>query len=309
MLNISKPGNKGSAIILIMFMAGIIMTVGLGFNWLVKEHIKAAEGLKNKVEAIMKARSAYDTLVYLILNGLVSQKEIVLLGVQGLATLKTIPLNGTDVVLADDVKAGVQDSNGLLSLVNMDADMMARLIGKIGRVENAAIPVESLLDWVDPDDFSRTNGAEKFYYQGRQAPYKPRNHALRYKEEIALVRGIDQEIYRKIEPYLTILPATAFNPNTAGDELLKAVLDINDESLNKLKDYTTKKPMSSDEALFFLTGRRLIYHHEESHYYPSRFMEIKIKVGAPRSLYTIKAGLNFNQNLSFPYSVVYWQEE
>ncbi|MFZ4439710.1 MAG: general secretion pathway protein GspK [Syntrophales bacterium] len=301
--------NRGSAIILIMFMAGVIMTVGLGFNWLVKEHIKAAEGLKNKVEAILKARSAYDTLIYLILNGRILQKDIELLGVQDLTTVKRIPLNGADINLGEDVYAGVQESHGLLSLTNRNITATARLIGRLGKVENPAISVESIQDWVDPDDFSRTNGAEKFYYQGRQMPYQPRNYAIQYKEEIALVRGIDREIYRKIEPYLTILPASGFNPNTAGDEVLRAVLDINDESLNKLKDYMSKTPLSSSAGLFFLTGRQLNPSMEDMDFKASRFMEIKVKVGAPKNLYTIKAGLNFIPTPNVPYSVVYWQEE
>jgi general secretion pathway protein K len=40
--------NNGSATILTILMAAVIITVGLGFNWLVKEHIKASAGLKNK---------------------------------------------------------------------------------------------------------------------------------------------------------------------------------------------------------------------------------------------------------------------
>ncbi|MCG6537654.1 MAG: hypothetical protein L7F78_23800, partial [Syntrophales bacterium LBB04] len=83
--------NKGSATILIMLIAGVIMTVGLGFNWLVREHIKAAEGLKKKAEAILKARSACDSLIYLILNGQPSQKDLLLSGVKDLTKLTSIP--------------------------------------------------------------------------------------------------------------------------------------------------------------------------------------------------------------------------
>lgn len=303
------PSSKGSATILIMLMAGVIMTVGVGFNWLVKEHIKASEGLKNKVEAILKARSAYDTLIYLILNGRMDQKEILLSGVQDLSTLKSIPLNGKEVSLVDDLQISVQDCNGILSLSNVDSSAITRLIGNVYQVANAAIPTESLLDWIDTDDFSRTNGAEKFHYQSQLAPYQPRNYEVQYKKEISLVRGIDRELYRKIEPYLTILPVRGFNPNTASDEVLKAVLDIKDEALKVLKDYMSKTPLLSNTTLFFLTGRQLSSRLDEMHFYPSHFMEIKVRVGSPRSLYTIKAGLNFDYTQNTPYSVVYWQEE
>jgi general secretion pathway protein K len=301
--------NKGSATILIMLIAGVIMTVGLGFNWLVREHIKASEGLKKKAEAILKARSAYDSLIYLMLNGQTSQKDMVLSGVQDLTKLTAIPLNGKEVSLEDDLYIKVQESNGLLSLANINRSAIERLIKNISPEENPSIALDSLLDWISPGDFARINGAKKSYYQGQQAPYQPRNYALQYKEELMFVRGIGRDLYLKIEPYLTVLPSSGFNPNTASDEVLQAYLDINKESLNLMKDYMSKAPISSEAALFFLTGRRLATSGEEMHLYPSRFMEVTVSVGSPRSLYIIKAGLNFANNVSAPYSVVYWREE
>ena len=59
---------KGSATILTLLVSAVILTVAIGFNWLVKEHLKAAEGLKTKTEAMMQARSAYDSLIFYILS-------------------------------------------------------------------------------------------------------------------------------------------------------------------------------------------------------------------------------------------------
>lgn len=302
-------GERGSATILMMLMAGVILTVGLGFNWLVKEHLKTSEGLKNKAEAILQARSAYDTLIYLMLNGQTSQKEMMLSGIQDLTALKSIPLNGKEVQLADGLFISVQESNGLLSLTTPDSTALERLIKKVGGVENTAIGAESFLDWVDPDDFSRVNGAEAAYYRSRQAPYQARNFAVQYKEEIAFVRGIGPDVYAKIEPYLTILPSTGFNPNTAGDEVLKSYLNLEDEALVMLKEFISKGSLSSEATLFFLTGRRLRTSLEEAHFHPSRFMDVTVRAGSPRSLYTIKAGLNFINAPTAPYSVLYWREE
>ena len=305
----SIRNNEGSATILIMFMAGVIITVGLGFNWLVKEHIKSAEGLKNKADAILKARSAYDTLIYLMLNGQITTKEIVLLGVQDLTTLKSIPLNGKEVPLGDDIYARVHESNGFLSLYSIDRIALEGLFRRASSAENPAISVDSIIDWIDTDDFSQVNGAENSYYRINQAPYQARNYAIQYKEELALVRGIGRDLYRKVEPSLTILPTSGFNPNTASDEVLKAYLDLDDEALGKLKDYLSQGGLLSDVTLFSLTGRRLRTRGEEINFQPSRYMEITVRAGSPRSLYTIKAGLNFVANLRSPYSVLYWQEE
>jgi general secretion pathway protein K len=302
--------NNGSATLLTMLMAAVIITVGIGFNWLVKEHIKASEGLKNKTGAILKARSAYDTLLYLILNGQLLQREIVPAGNSEISELKTLPLNGQKVSFSDDLYVQAQDSNGMLSLINLNTAAMERLIKKVGGLDNASGIIDSYLDWIDPDNFTRVNGAEEFYYKGQGLPYVPRNYAMQYKDEFELIKGMDKKLYGKLESYLTLLPSTGFNPNTASDEVLMAYLDINEESLKTLKDYMSKKAISSDMELFALTGRRIANVREEGvYYFPSNCVEITVSVGKPRNMYTIRAGLDLRPSPRSPCGVLYWKEE
>ena len=301
--------DNGSATLLTMLMAAVIITVGLGFNWLVKEHLKASEGLKNKAEAILKARSAFDTILYLVLNGQVLQREIVPAAGSEISELKRLPLDGERVLLFDDIYVQAQDSNGMLSLVNLNTAAMERMIKKVGGMDSASGIIESYLDWIDTDNLTRVNGAEDFYYKGQGLPYVPRNYAIQYKDEIQWIKGMDKELYGKIEPYLTILPSTAFNPNTASDEVLMAYLDINEDSLKVLKEYISKMPVRSDMELFALTGRRIVSDIEGVYFSPSPFIEITMSVGRPKSIYTIKVGLDTRQNMRSPYGVLYWREE
>jgi len=292
-----------------MLMAAVIVTVGVGFNWLVKEHMKSSESLRNKAEAILKARSAYDTLLYLIINGRVLQTEIVTLASNEITELKTLPLNGQKVPLSDDLYVQAQDSNGMISLSNLNMPAMERLIKKVGGLDNASDIINSYLDWIDTDNFVRLNGAEEFYYKGQGLPYTPRNYAIQYKDEFELIKGMDKELYGKVEPYLTMLPSTGFNPNTASDEVLMAYLDINEESLKVLREYMSKMPLRSDMELFALTGRRIASKEEGIYFFPSYFIEITVSVGKPRNMYTIRAGLDIRQNVRSPYGVLYWREE
>jgi len=304
-------GDSGSATILMMLIAAVIITVGIGFNWLVREHIRASEGLKNKAEAILKARSAYDTIVYLILNGSVLPKEIVVMGGVDISQIKTLPLNGQEVSLSGDVRIRIQESNGLLSLNTINIHNIhpfERLIKRVGFTDTAAIAIDSLLDWVDVDSFSRVNGAEEFYYKGFGLPYGPRNYAVQYMEEIKFIRGFSEELYGKLQPYVTMLPSTGFNPNTASDEVLKAYLDIDEEYLKTLKDYMAKKPVQSDGELFALTGKRITGDEDSIYFSPSSFMDVTVSVGQPKSIYTIKAGLRIVQRKDSPYSILYWRE-
>jgi general secretion pathway protein K len=302
----STRGNGGSATILMTLIAAVIVTVGLGFNWLVREHIQASEGLKNKAEAILKARSAFDTVIYLLLNGQFSRKEVILVGGTDITELKTLPLDGQKVSFSEDLSVQIQESNGMLSLSNVNMVALERLIRKETGLDNASGPINSLLDWIDIDDLTRINGAEEFYYKGQGLPYGPRNYALQYKEEVGFIKGFENGLYGKLQPYLTLLPSPGFNPNTASDAVLMAYLDINEESLKTLKEFMSKKAIASDMELFALTGRRL---GGEDDFYPSTFMEVTVRAGAPKSIYSIRAGLRVTQNIYSPYSVIYWSEE
>jgi len=301
-------GNGGSTTILMMLIASVIITVGLGFNWLVREHIRASEGLKNKAEAIVKARSAYDTLMYLILNGQISRKEIIVVGGDGITELKALPLNGQTIPLAKDVQVRIQDSNGMLSPVSLSTTVLEKMVRKSADTGGALSAGNSLLDWTDTDDLARINGAEASFYRSQELPYVPRNFALQYKEELGFVKGFDKGVYETVRPYFTLLPAPGFNPNTASDAVLTAYLDIGEESLKTLKEYLSQKAVISAAELFALTGRRIPGSSEDD-FSSSSFMEITVQAGAPKTIYRINAGLNMLQNRNSPYSVVSWSED
>jgi general secretion pathway protein K len=271
--------------------------------------MKNAEGLRNKAEAILKARSAYDTILYLVLNGRVAEREIVTAVSDEISNLKTLPLDGQKVSLSDGLFVQARDSNGMLSLVNMNMAAFERLIKKVGGLDYTSDIMNSYLDWIDDDNFARINGAEEYHYRSQGLPYAPRNYPIQYKEEMEWINGMDKKLYAKIEPYLTMLPSTGFNPNTASDELLMAYLDISEESLKNLKDYMSKKTVISDTELFALAGRSITTSREGVYFFPSTFIEITVSAGSPRSIYTIKAGLDTRQNIRSPYGVLYWREE
>ena len=301
--------DRGSATILMMLIASVIITVGLGFNWLVKEHIHASEGLKRKADAIMKARSAYDAIIYLVLTGRVTQTGIDLPEFPEVSSLRTLPLDGQEVLFVDDVYVRLKDSNGKISLTTPNMGALARLIEKMTGRDSVSNQIDNFVDWIDPDNLVRVNGAEDFYYKGESRSFTARNYALQYQEEFGFIKDFGIELYGRLKPYLTMLPSSGFNPNTASGEVLKAYLDINEDSRKALQDYIAKKPVASNVELFSLTGRQIDYNIEGVYFYPSLYMDAAIRVGRPRSLYSISAGLDITPKPYAPYGILYWREE
>ena len=86
----------------------------------------------------------------------------------------------------------------------------------------------SLIDWKDPDDnlSDSSYGAEKDYYTGLSRSYQPKNMFLDSVEELLLVRGMTEDIFKKIKPFVTIFPKQGLlyvNFNTASDEVLRSL--------------------------------------------------------------------------------------
>lgn len=85
----------------------------------------------------------------------------------------------------------------------------------------------ALADWIDADSEAQPqDGAEDAYYLSLQPPYLAANQALFDVAELALVRGFDESVRRRLRPFVTALPRfTALNANTATPEVLAAVID------------------------------------------------------------------------------------
>ena len=58
-------------------------------------------------------------------------------------------------------------------------------------MEQAGVVLASLLDWRDPDNLLRLNGAEQEYYMHLPEPYIPRNGRIEDPAEFFLLRGAD----------------------------------------------------------------------------------------------------------------------
>jgi len=91
---------------------------------------------------------------------------------------------------------------------------------------------DAVLDWIDPDqDVCCARGAEDDLYTGKTPPYRAANRYLTSTSELLAIEGVDEELYRSLEPYIAALPPgwcgtddiTHINVNTAPDKVLLAL--------------------------------------------------------------------------------------
>lgn len=109
--------------------------------------------------------------------------------------------------------------------------------------------LDALADWVDKDQKERPQGAEDGYYLSQNPPYSPRNAAIRFEEELLLVRGMTRALlygdaeHEGIAPYITVAGNDGrLNPNTAPLPVLLALLpDMNEEHGKSLQAFRTSR--------------------------------------------------------------------
>jgi type II secretory pathway component PulK len=98
---------------------------------------------------------------------------------------------------ASSFRYGVTDESGKINLnmlLQLDPsgtvahDMLMKLPNMTEDVADA------IIDWIDPDDEPRANGAESQYYSGLSPSYRCKNGPLDSIEELLLVRGVTPEM-------------------------------------------------------------------------------------------------------------------
>lgn len=116
---------------------------------------------------------------------------------------------------------------------------------------------DAVADWIDPDqEVLFPDGAEDGDYLNNTPSYLAANRALQSVSELRLIKGVDQEIYSRLAPYVAALPgATQLNINTAPAAVLAA---LSDEFEAEAARVLVKTRESYDSVESFLQDAQLI---------------------------------------------------
>jgi type II secretory pathway component PulK len=108
-----------------------------------------------------------------------------------------IPVDSTTGQGPQSFRYGVIDESGrinLNALLKIDStgqaahDMLMKLPNMTEEIADA------IIDWLDPDDDQRPNGAENSYYSALDPPYRCKNGPLDTLEELLWVRGVTPQL-------------------------------------------------------------------------------------------------------------------
>lgn len=91
----------------------------------------------------------------------------------------------------------IVDEERKININRVSEDVLGRLVTLLGVTDQVerSTAVDSILDWLDPNNLHRLNGAEDDYYLSLRPGYKARNGQLISIEELLLIRGITSPLY------------------------------------------------------------------------------------------------------------------
>ena len=96
--------------------------------------------------------------------------------------------------------------------------------------------VGAIIDWRDKDDQVHIYGAEKKQYEDAGLAYHPSNKEFQLVEEIQMVLGMNEAIYQKIKPLITVYSGESdVDQKVASEEVLQV---ISDSDLGPLEGYS-----------------------------------------------------------------------
>lgn len=255
---------SGVAIIIVLWVVLVLSLLISGFAFTMHVETQVASFARKELKAEMLARSGIEVArMQLILHQQSTDKGIDALN-QEWATNELLYV---DHPLGDGIyNVKITDEEAKIPINKATDKQLKRLLDFLGVDPfDGDIIVDSILDWREPGDLARINGAKNDYYRSLSPPYSAKNAPLDRVEELLLVRGVTPELYHGIPtedgeeahpsfPKLfTTMLSGRVNVNTASATVLQALLNVDDQQVQTIlsrRDGPDGVPGTDDDQPF-----------------------------------------------------------
>ena len=149
----------------------------------------------------------------------------------------------------------ITDESGKLDLnIADELTLVNFLMGKGLEEERAVALAQSIIDWRDPDDQEMPFGAEGDSYRSAGYPYGAKDAYFDTVAELQQVMGMDYELFRKLEPAVTVY-AGRNQPNAAyaNADALLALPGMTPESAAEFVEQRRSLPLGDPAVAGLLT--------------------------------------------------------
>lgn len=193
---------KGIALLMVLWIIAVLSVIVLEFCFGMRTEVNLTNQYKEELQLYEMAKGGiYRAIVELIYrqDPRIQQKRKTLESEELRAEEKEWITDGRSYPVSfgqGKCEVRVMGEDGKININYVSESLLRKIIGNLGLEGEARdIVVDSILDWRDPDDFYRLNGAENDYYQSLPEPYECKNGPLDSLEELLLVRGVTPQLF------------------------------------------------------------------------------------------------------------------
>jgi len=220
----SSRAQAGIALIAVLWLTTLLTVIASGFAFSMRGEALAARNALSFAQARAAADGAIERTAYELQR----------------------PRNLADVWVADGEPRTWQEGDIAITTfavdesakidINTASDALFRgLLQHIGGVDADASQrlLEAILDWRDPDDLRRPNGAEEPEYVAAGLKYRPSNAPFDTIGELQRVLGMTPALFARIADTLTVYSRQpGINPATASRDVLLALPNVTPEMVD-----------------------------------------------------------------------------
>ena len=176
---------KGVALIMVLWIIAILSVIAFEFSYAMRTEVKIVKNFQEELQLYALAEGGVERAIAELVykhDPRVQNKRRILKSKDFPSEKKEWVTDGRGYPLTFELgvcEVRVRGEAGKININLVSGMLLRKIITNLG-VEGEAedIVVDSLLDWRDPDDLYRLNGAENDYYQSLPEPYECKNGNL-----------------------------------------------------------------------------------------------------------------------------------
>jgi general secretion pathway protein K len=215
---------RGIALIMVLWLTVLIAVIGSSFAYSMRGEALAARNTMSLAQARAAADGSVERMAYELTRARVSVDAWAADG-------QPHAWNDGDVALT----ASAHDESSRIDLNAASDALLKGMLENVGGQdrETAQRTVDAILDWRDPDELKRPNGAEAPDYQAAGSKYVPTNSPFESVGELQRVLGVGPTLMARVAPLLTVYSRQqGINLQTAPREVLLALPGVTPEQVD-----------------------------------------------------------------------------
>ena len=233
----SAKRDRGIALIIVMIIVAALTVIVTGFAYSMRVETKLARNTRFNPDMDWLGRSGVELARYLLSKRAPGEEQMDALhqkwaggpgriGMDAMAELEPweqLPM--TNVKLGNGTfSIKITDMERKLNINSAPEPLLRYILEMHGGVDATDVDVfiDSLRDWMDPDENPGLNGAESDFYLSEYPPYYSKNGPLDHITELKLVQGFKDQpsIYNVFAKNFTAISGGLINVNTASAQVL-----------------------------------------------------------------------------------------